>query len=397
MGGMSSGNNVGLNSQLNGANSLLYAVNTQVVADARTSTPTQPAPNPTVPAGVTGQPVATNQTAAQAEKTMNDGVDAELNRLLGNKFSPPKSHFDRVKLVADALKTITDPAQRQAFVATIGKLGAPFGINFGLRELGSDGAWGQPLNADAFKGVDVANNSQAKPYIDIRQNYVDDWNSKGTKPATGASAGAPDATTGANPGANPQALSPEDTQALSQLVSQLPQLGKQVGDKWTKEQFASLVGQASPNVQQLLGRAWEAAPKAGDGTVNTADLIASIKQQAQQPSQAQPAAQPTPGQPTAWAPTNPNFNKLSTEQQAIARPILEAAKSLADKKGPLSPAIIQEAVASKEPAYQNLNLLVPHLSTLFPQNAQRSYADFETAFIEWVGRARTTSAQPLSA
>jgi hypothetical protein len=377
------GMNPVLNSQMSQVPTVVRPVTAQVVADASVGTPT-PTPTPNTPPGVTAQPVANNQTAAQAEKAMNDGVDAELQRVLGDRFSQPKSHFERVKLVSDALKTITDPAQRQAFVATIGKLGAPFGINFGLRDLNTDGSWGQPLNktvADSFKGVDAANNSQSKPFVDVLKRYVDDWDSKGTKPAPVGAGSTPDAT--AVDSNSAQAMTPERLDAL--LASLRTEAAKH-GGQLTKQDLAQ---PAESNADlKVVYEAWDTLFPGG-APVKIEDVVSKVKA-AVEAQQAQPTATPS-AVPTAAQPTTPSgadiTSRLSAEQKSLVVPILTAAQALAQKSdGKLSPQIIQDAVKNDEATYGVLDQLTPYLGALFPTNTERSYEEFGTALVDMVVR-----------
>jgi hypothetical protein len=377
------GMNPVLNSQMSQVPTVVRPVTAQVVADASVGTPT-PTPTPNTPPGVTAQPVANYQTAAQAEKAMNDGVDAELQRVLGDRFSQPKSHFERVKLVSDALKAITDPAQRQAFVATIGKLGAPFGINFGLRDLNTDGSWGQPLNktvADSFKGVDAANNSQSKPFVDVLKRYVDDWDSKGTKPAPAGAGSTPDAT--AVDSNSAQAMTPERLDAL--LASLRTEAAKH-GGQLTKQDLAQ---PAESNADlKVVYEAWDTLFPGG-APVKIEDVVSKVKA-AVEAQQAQPTATPS-AVPTAAQPTTPSgadiTSRLSAEQKSLVVPILTAAQALAQKSdGKLSPQIIQDAVKNDEATYGVLDQLTPYLGALFPTNTERSYEEFGTALVDMVVR-----------
>jgi hypothetical protein len=373
-----------LNAQMSQVPTVVRPVNTQIVADS--STP-QVTPTPAVSPGVTGQPVANNQTAAQAEKAMNEGVDAELKRVLGDRFSQPKSHFERVQLVSDALRTITDPAQRQAFVATIGKLGAPFGINFGLRDLNTDGSWGKPLNAtvaDSFRGVDAANNSQNKPFIDTLKRYVDDWGSKGTKPAFANASSTPDATP-VDPN-SPQAMTPQRPDAL--LAALRTEAAKH-GGQLTKRDLAQPA--ASNADLKVVYEAWDTLFPGGT-PVKIDDVVAKVKAavEAQQAPERQPTATPS-AVPTAAQPTTPTnaalTAPLSPEIRAQITPVLNAASTLARANGgKLSPEIIANAAKNDKATYGVLDQLTPYFAALFPNNAARSYEEFGKALVEMIAK-----------
>jgi hypothetical protein len=64
-------------------------------------------------------------------------------------------HGDRVvnaNRVYEKLKA-SDPDAAKAFLAQMGKIGKPLGLNFGLRETGSKGGVGEAVNADAVKNL----------------------------------------------------------------------------------------------------------------------------------------------------------------------------------------------------------------------------------------------------
>jgi hypothetical protein len=64
-------------------------------------------------------------------------------------------HGDRVvnaNRIYDKLKA-SDPAAAKEFLAQMGKIGKPLGLNFGLREIDSKGGVGNAVNADAAKSL----------------------------------------------------------------------------------------------------------------------------------------------------------------------------------------------------------------------------------------------------
>jgi hypothetical protein len=124
--------------------------NTQLPAAQTKPTPT-PAAKPTPPgsAGASSGRKGVNEAGA---KMLSD-ADALLKSVLGDKFTPPRDHFERVKLIADIVKSLP-PAERAKFVQALEKIGAPFGINFGLNGPPVGGK-PVPLNDAAFKGLDV--------------------------------------------------------------------------------------------------------------------------------------------------------------------------------------------------------------------------------------------------
>jgi hypothetical protein len=84
-----------------------------------------------------------------------DKVIAEF----GKKYDVPMqqgqgSHGDRVINVNRIYEKVkSDPEVAKEFLAQMGKIGKPLGLNFGLRELDSKSGVGQALNADAAKNL----------------------------------------------------------------------------------------------------------------------------------------------------------------------------------------------------------------------------------------------------
>jgi hypothetical protein len=65
------------------------------------------------------------------------------------------SHGDRAVNAHRVLEKLmsSDPEAAKKFLAELGKIGKPLGLNFGLRELDSKGGLGEALNADAAKDL----------------------------------------------------------------------------------------------------------------------------------------------------------------------------------------------------------------------------------------------------
>jgi hypothetical protein len=169
------GNGVTLANAPTGGLNTAQANDTQPPTAETKPTPT-PAAKPTPPgsAGAASTQKAGNDAGA---KVLSD-ADALIKSVLGDKFTPPRDHFERVQIIADIAKSLP-PAERAKFVATLKKIGEPFGINFGFNGP-SVGGKPVPLNDAAFRGLDAQHSA-------VHDDVFKNWNQGKARAAEEAS------------------------------------------------------------------------------------------------------------------------------------------------------------------------------------------------------------------
>jgi hypothetical protein len=169
------GNGVTLANAPTGGLNTAQTNDTQPPTTETKPTPT-PAAKPTPPgsAGAASTQKAGNEAGA---KVLSD-ADALIKSVLGDKFTPPRDHFERVQIIADIAKSLP-PAERAKFVATLKKIGEPFGINFGFNGP-SVGGKPVPLNDAAFRGLDAQHSA-------VHDDVFKNWNQGKARAAEEAS------------------------------------------------------------------------------------------------------------------------------------------------------------------------------------------------------------------
>jgi hypothetical protein len=76
----------------------------------------------------------TSQSIEAAAKSRLAQADAELKQQLGSAYKAPATHADRARLAAQVASRLTG-AKLEKFLATMEKIGADFGLNFGLSRI----------------------------------------------------------------------------------------------------------------------------------------------------------------------------------------------------------------------------------------------------------------------
>ncbi len=114
---------------------------------------------------MSGDPTSTTSgspgrgTLSDSTKKLLDGADKLIGQY-GEKYQVQLqqgqgSHGDRAVNAHRVLEKLmsSDPEAAKKFLAELGKIGKPLGLNFGLRELDSKGGLGEALNAGAAKDL----------------------------------------------------------------------------------------------------------------------------------------------------------------------------------------------------------------------------------------------------
>lgn len=114
---------------------------------------------------MSGDPMSTTSgspgrgTLSDSTKKLLDEADKLIGQY-GEKYQVQLqqgqgSHGDRAVNSHRVLEKLmsSDPEAAKKFLAELGKIGKPLGLNFGLRELDSKGGLGEALNADAAKDL----------------------------------------------------------------------------------------------------------------------------------------------------------------------------------------------------------------------------------------------------
>jgi hypothetical protein len=135
--------------------------------------------------------------ALQAVLQSADKAIAAFGLKLGLTLGPAASHVERVLNAAKVFAQLAEAGQKDGslkgeadkFLQTLSQIGKSFGLNFGLSERAGDGAGpGKALNADAFAGVDKANNA----HYAQNQALLNDYLAQKGEQATPAAPAAPD-------------------------------------------------------------------------------------------------------------------------------------------------------------------------------------------------------------
>jgi hypothetical protein len=356
--GLSNSNSVGMNS------GFALGALPQPVVVARATQPGQetPTPQPTATTpGASGQTV-TPENVAQLQKQMEDGVNTLLQQVLGSGFTPPKNHAERVLMVDKALKQITDPQQREAFIAKLEELGKPFGINFGLSR--TTGGAKVPLNDAAFKAIDANRNS---PASQVQQRLHGEWKPKETSQT--AAEQPPNSTT------TPQ-LSAEDAKAMLTVASKLADSESNI--PLAKIQEAA---KTDPKLQKLL----ELCSDQFRGNPPTTTL-ADLDNKLQQLVSGAPKPEASGNQSTTGT-GQPDFSQLNPQLKSIADQMLAAVWPLAERNGGNITRKDVEAGADKNPA---LKLINDNWPQMLGNDPQITYQVFQQKLFDFLKKAEQT-------